>query len=716
MFCYDDNTQSFTGATWTATGQSAQSMLGATERVSGATKFRIFYLPNPTFGATGAGVISVSVSPIAASNGIIPVSISGWHGVAITEGRASASGGETNPAPFNLLGVAPNSLVLHGVCGSSSGNTIPLTPETVVIEGALGTDSSLGAREADQRGGRDGHARHRHRNKHAYRRGRDRARASHRATSIYYVDASATGNNSANGLSPSTPWKTITKVNGSTFQPGDTILFAGGQTFTGGLSFTATSWNRTVAATNPVTIGSYGTGRATINSGSAYGFISENLGGLHLRDLVFQGNNTASTHGVMIWNSEAGAGKIQYVRVTNLLIQGYGNSGFILYGANAPGSSAGFNDVIIDSVVATDNTKAGGVTGTSGIRVAGSLGYMANPAFPTHTNVTIRNCATHGNPGIAGAANWTGSGIVVGEVEDGLIEYCTAYNNGANSNSVDGPVGIFAYSSNRVTIQYCESYNNSAGNAVDGGGFDLDVGMTNSVIQYCYSHGNAGPGFMMYNQTGAITPTWDNNTIRYCISQNDAVGRSAWGSGAITISKSNATMTNPRVYNNTIYTNSAVAATCYIGMDGTGTISGGLVANNIFYASAGAWLVNTEIYNPTGVTFQKNDYYALVAANFKIKWNNSTYSGTGGLTSWGRDATGLTSDPQLFSAGNGGTIGGYVVGLPSAYRLVVGSPMIGAGLNMSTTFSINPGTKDFFSTTIPVSTTFEIGAYEGPGV
>ena len=125
VFCYDDNTQSFTGATWTATGQSAQSMVGATELVSGATKFRIFYLPNPTFGATGAGVISVSVSPIAASNGIIPVSISGWNGVAITGGRASASGGETNPAPFSLLGVAANSLVLHGVCGSSSGNTIP---------------------------------------------------------------------------------------------------------------------------------------------------------------------------------------------------------------------------------------------------------------------------------------------------------------------------------------------------------------------------------------------------------------------------------------------------------------------------------------------------------------------------------------------------------------------------------------------------------------
>ena len=73
------------------------------------------------------------------------------------------------------------------------------------------------------------------------------------------------------------------------------------------------------------------------------------------------------------------------------------------------------------------------------------------------------------------------------------------------------------------------------------------------------------------------------------------------------------------------------------------------------------------------------------------------------------------STRSCLTPGNGGTINGYVVGLPAAYKLLSGSPMIGAGLNMLTQFSINPGTKDFYGTTIPVGGTFEIGAYEGPG-
>ena len=88
--------------------------------------------------------------------------------------------------------------------------------------------------------------------------------------------------------------------------------------------------------------------------------------------------------------------------------------------------------------------------------------------------------------------------------------------------------------------------------------------------------------------------SWTNNTIRYCISQNDAVGRTGWASGGLIIAKFNATMTNARVYNNTIYSNSTGAAVCYVGPQGTGTMSG-TVANNIFYSSNNARLVDAEI-------------------------------------------------------------------------------------------------------------------------
>ena len=44
----------------------------------------------------------------------------------------------------------------------------------------------------------------------------------------YYVYAT-NGNDRNNGTSPSTPWKTIAKVNASRFQPGNKILFERGE-------------------------------------------------------------------------------------------------------------------------------------------------------------------------------------------------------------------------------------------------------------------------------------------------------------------------------------------------------------------------------------------------------------------------------------------------------------------------------------------------------
>ena len=64
-------------------------------------------------------------------------------------------------------------------------------------------------------------------------------------------------------------------------------------------------------------------------------------------------------------------------------------------------------------------------------------------------------------------------------------------------------VGIWTYASNRVTIRSSESYGNRTGGHADGGGFDLDGGVTNSVIEYCYSHDNDGPGFLVWNYEGA---------------------------------------------------------------------------------------------------------------------------------------------------------------------------------------------------------------------
>ncbi len=70
----------------------------------------------------------------------------------------------------------------------------------------------------------------------------------------YYVDASG-GDDARDGQSAATAWKTITKVNGSTFAAGDQILFKRGEVWREGLVPPSSG-----AAGNPIRFDAYGTG------------------------------------------------------------------------------------------------------------------------------------------------------------------------------------------------------------------------------------------------------------------------------------------------------------------------------------------------------------------------------------------------------------------------------------------------------------------------
>ncbi|HEX2976076.1 MAG TPA: hypothetical protein VHO68_09060, partial [Bacteroidales bacterium] len=93
----------------------------------------------------------------------------------------------------------------------------------------------------------------------------------------------------------------------------------------------------------------------------------------------------------------------------------------------------------------------------------------------------------------------------------------------------NGPVGIWAWESSHVKISYCISYGNKTPrDAKDGGGFDLDGGVTDSEISYCISFNNHGAGYGLFQYPGASP--WHGNTIRRCISIRDAVMTEGAGS------------------------------------------------------------------------------------------------------------------------------------------------------------------------------------------
>ncbi len=88
----------------------------------------------------------------------------------------------------------------------------------------------------------------------------------------YYL--SGTGDDAANGMSSSTPWKTINKLNSFRLKPGDSVLFNRGDIFYGPLIVNASG--------NPgkgIVYGSYGTGANPVISGFTTVGSWNNLGG-----------------------------------------------------------------------------------------------------------------------------------------------------------------------------------------------------------------------------------------------------------------------------------------------------------------------------------------------------------------------------------------------------------------------------------------------------
>lgn len=536
---------------------------------------------------------------------------------------------------------------------------------------------------------------------------------SRRLLSTYYI--SPYGNDGNLPGDPSHPWQTIAKLDATSFQAGDQILFQSGQSFGGNLTFGP---DDTGTAGAPIVVDTYsydptsgvtvGGAAATLNAGKGNGIFAQDTSGLQISHLNIVGSAQAanSSNGIQFDNNMAGNVKLPYVHIDSVNVTGFGKYGITIGGSNG---KSGFTDVRITNS-SCSNDIVGGIE-THGV-------FSSTATTYANSNVTIDHCVVHDNPGYAGASNHTGDGIVVSDVDNSAfpaaaIERDVAYNNGAQNTHVGGPVGIWAWDCNGVTIQYSESYNNQTNSTADGGGFDLDGGDTNCTLQYNYSHGNAGAGFGVFQFSGARP--YGNNTVRYNVSENDARKNDY---GAITAWGYNSTsLKNVEIYGNTVYVSpsgSTAPKAVYL-MSGTQNVH---FRNNIFQTTGGAQLAYLK-GTQTNLLFQGNDYWSSGAA-FSLKQFTKTYSslaawrkGTGEETLNGA-SVGYQLDPRLANAGGGGTIGNpdQLVTL-SAYRLQAGSPMIDTGLDLGQ-FGINFGATDFFGNPVPDASThkFDIGADE----
>src|SRR5262249_42019385 len=87
---------------------------------------------------------------------------------------------------------------------------------------------------------------------------------------------------------------------------------------------------------------------------------------------------------------------------------------------------------------------------------------------------------------------------------------------------IPGKGGVIVQQSSFILLQYNESYRNVDLSNLDGQGFCF-VGVTDSVMQYNYSHENGNGGFQLTIDWPFRSPNL-RNVIRYNVSENDKVG------------------------------------------------------------------------------------------------------------------------------------------------------------------------------------------------
>lgn len=493
----------------------------------------------------------------------------------------------------------------------------------------------------------------------------------------YYIDYQQ-GNDYNDGLSPLAPLKSFTSIQDSLVS-GDTILFRGLTQYEKSLDL-----HNFGADDPPLVITSYGSGKAIISAGNSYGLYMSNCRNIIVENLIFSGSGRLSgntNNGVIVEDC-------QDIHLNNLDITGFQHSGLLLQGA--------CKDIEVTRIHAYNN-------GFAGIHVYGKY-----PDKHQCKNIYIGHCKAKNNPGDPTISdNHSGNGIIVGACDSVIIEYCEALENGWDMpRKGNGPVGIWAWHADHVIIQHCISHDNkTAEGAADGGGFDLDGGVTNSYIQYCVTYNNEGAGFGIFEYTGASQ--WKNNTLRYNISINDGIKNGNTGVMFWNGTGNSELLRDAYIYNNVFY-NSAGG--------GTGAMYLDNYHKNILFAN--------NIFLTNGPTFFGQSSNSVYLGN--VYWNfgkSFTLEGYSSFQSWvdgtGQEMfknslVGMNADPLLVNPGlvtltdpdsiNLKTLGGFM--------LTAESPVINKGLDLLGTLSIDPGDSDIFGNEIPAGPGFDPGVHE----
>lgn len=464
------------------------------------------------------------------------------------------------------------------------------------------------------------------------------------------------------------PWKTIEKLNAIQLKPGDSVCFKAGEIFSGTVLLDS---NDAGIENKNIVITSYGDGKATIDGGVDAALTAHQTKYIYLNKLKFIGAGRKSG------NTKNGVffGYSNNINIDSIEVQGFQKAGVQVFVGH---------HINIKNVLAHDN-------GFAGINVTGAT------QKEDCTDVLINHCVTENNPGDpTNFTNHSGNGILVGYCRNVIIEYSSATNNGWDMpRKGNGPVGIWCYEADSTIIQYCVSYKNktSPGSA-DGGGFDFDGGVTNSVIQYCFSYENEGSAFGLFQYAGASN--WYNNTVRYCISENDGSVSPAHAGVFVWNSSDDSTqLKDCYFYNNTIYNTKGAA----ISYEAQSLNMGFRFYNNIFVGKD-SLILGKE----TNSTYLGNNWYSISDGfNANGIKNFEAWASAKNKEQYNGKVIGLNINPLFTNPGNALITSPDQLHTFNNYMLPANSVLRTGGLQLQQLFGIDNGGKSFSQQTAPAN-------------
>ena len=301
--------------------------------------------------------------------------------------------------------------------------------------------------------------------------------------STYYVD-SASGNDANTGTATNAAWRTLAKVNATTFAPGDRILFQAGGSWTG------TLWPKGSGTTNNVIrIGSYGgSARPLINGGGATDAVflmNQEFWEINDLEVINDAASDGERRGIHITGSNYVNTVIDHIYIRNCYIHNIRGTlsatdgdalakrtGGIIVEVldDTPATPTRFNDILIEGNTITSVRN-------QGIVAAGNR--SGSERFPRHGGL---ECAQVSHLIIRSntISDVTKNALILRLADDTcLIERNVCF----DTATLDTGNTMFTAACDGAVFQYNEGYRNLAGPlGHDGSLYDADMRSINIIV------------------------------------------------------------------------------------------------------------------------------------------------------------------------------------------------------------------------------------------